>query len=85
MANTDYTKERIALFTKYFFEVNKPISVQGLIKLFEDYSGGVVFKRQTIYNDLAAMSIVLPLTFTKKRGEYQRNTPPLWYMMEKVK
>ena len=84
MANVEYTKERITLFTKYFFEVNKPVSVQGLIKLFEDYSGGVVFKRQTIYNDLAAMSIVLPLTFTKKPGKNTRNTAPLWYM-EKVK
>ena len=69
MANVEYTKERITLFTKYFLEVNKPISVQGLIKLFEDYSGGVVFKRQTIYNDLAEMSIVLPLTSRRSRAE----------------
>ena len=83
MPTSEYTKERIALFTQYFCEVNKPISVKELIRLFENYSGTTV-KRCTVYNDLNAMSVVLPLTFTKKQSKSLRNTPRLWYM-EKTK
>ena len=74
MPNLDYTKERIALFTHYFLTVNKPISVMGLIDMFERYSGSKV-KRQTVYSDLNAINMIVPLS-CKTKGTPQK----YWFM-----
>ncbi len=67
MANNNYGKERVALFTKYFVEDGKPISVKKLMAMFEEYSGEMV-KRQTVYNDLNAIDVVIPLSRIKREG-----------------
>ena len=53
-------KERIALFTNYFLTNDKPVTVKQIQQMFERYSGEKV-KRQTIYDDLNAISIVIGL------------------------
>lgn len=58
--NTDFTKERIALFTRYFIEDGRPITVPQLMKKAEDYCGFMP-QRQTVYDDLNAIDIVLGL------------------------
>jgi predicted DNA-binding transcriptional regulator YafY len=77
MSNIGYTKERIVLFTQYFLTVNKPISVAGLIDMFERYSGSKV-KRQTIYSDLNAINMIAPLS-CKTQG-----TPQKYWFMAKI-
>lgn len=77
MSRSDYGKERIALFTRYFIEDGKPITVKGLIKMFEDYSG-VPIRRQTVYNDLNAIDVVIPL-------ERTRNTKTPEYLWSRAK
>lgn len=76
MAKTEYAKERIALFTQYFYTNNKPISVEQLIDLFEKYSG-VRCGRQTIYSDLNAIETVFTLS-CKTKG----TSAKYWYRVE---
>lgn len=54
------TKERIALFTKYFLEDGKPITVKQLCSMAERHSG---FRpqRKTVYDDLNAIDIAIGL------------------------
>lgn len=54
------TKERIALFTKYFLEDGKPITVKQLCSMAERHSGFRP-KRQTVYDDLNALDIAIGL------------------------
>lgn len=56
----DFTKERIALFTRYFIEDGRPITVKQLTKLAEDYCGYPP-RRQTIYSDLNCIDIAIGL------------------------
>ena len=78
MARTDYTKERVALFTEFFLKGGKA-TVKKLARLFEDYSGTPP-KRQTIYDDIYAISIVFPLGRVRdpKTHEY------IWYIERRI-
>lgn len=53
-------KERIVLFTQFFLTHDEPITVKQLQQMVERYNGEKV-KRQTIYDDLNAIDIVIGL------------------------
>lgn len=53
-------KERIALFTQYFLSHDEPITVKQLQRMAEHYCGEKP-KRQTVYDDLNAIDIVIGL------------------------
>ena len=55
-----FNKERVIMLTEYFLTNDKPITVKQLQQMFEQYSGEKV-KRQTIYDDLNAIDIVIGL------------------------
>lgn len=60
ITNKDFTKERVTLFTRYFIEDGRPITVSQLMKKAEDYCGFMP-KRQTVYDDLNALDIAIGL------------------------
>ena len=53
-------KERIVLFTQFFLTHDEPITVKQLQQMVERYNGEKV-KRQTIYDDLNAIDVVIGL------------------------
>ena len=55
-----HNKERIILLTEYFLTNGKPVTVKQMQRMFEQYSGEKV-QRQTIYDDLNAIDIVIGL------------------------
>ena len=55
-----FNKERVIMLTEYFLTNDKPITVEQIQRMFEQYSGEKV-KRQTIYDDLNAIDIVISL------------------------
>ena len=55
-----FNKERVIMLTKYFLTNDKPITVEQIQQMFEQYSGEKV-RRQTIYDDLNAIDIVIGL------------------------
>ena len=77
MARSEYGKERIALFTRYFIEDNRPITVYQLMEMFEKYSGVKTY-RQTVYSDLNAISVVIPLGRVRDR----RTNAWIWFRKE---
>ena len=66
MGRSDFSKERVILFTKAFLTQKKAFTVEDMINMFQRYSGEKV-KRQTVYSDLNAISIVVPLV-SETRG-----------------
>ena len=60
ITSKDFTKERVALFTRYFIEDGRPITVAQLMKKAEDYCGFMP-KRQTVYDDLNALDVAIGL------------------------
>lgn len=55
-----FNKERVILLTEYFLTNGRPITVKQIQRMFEQYSGEKV-QRQTIYDDLNAIDIVIGL------------------------
>lgn len=55
-----FNKERVIMLTEYFLMNDKPITVEQIQRMFEQYSGEKV-KRQTIYDDLNAIDILIGL------------------------
>lgn len=60
ITSKDFTKERAALFTRYFIEDGRPITVPQLMKKAEDYCGFMP-TRQTVYDDLNVLDIAIGL------------------------
>lgn len=55
-----FNKERICILLEYFLTNDKPITVKQVQQMVEQYCGEKV-KRQTIYDDLNAIDIVIGL------------------------
>lgn len=76
-----FTKERIALFVKYFMDDGRPVTVKQLQHIAEQYFGEAPH-RQAIYSDLNAIDIVMGLTReTRSRsnnGERPKGYDVLW-------
>jgi hypothetical protein len=53
-------KERVIMLTEYFLTNDKPVTVKQIQQMFEQYSGEKV-RRQTIYDDLNAIDVVIGL------------------------
>ena len=61
MGRSDFSKERVILFTKAFLTQKKAFTVEDMINMFQRYSG------EKVYSDLNAISIVVPLV-SETRG-----------------
>jgi hypothetical protein len=60
-------KERIALFTNYFLTNDKPVTVKELQDMFFNYCGEYS-GRDTIYNDLESINMIVPLEGKRTGG-----------------
>lgn len=70
-----FNKERVIMLTEYFLTNDKPITVEQIQRMFERYSGEKV-TRQTIYDDLNAIDIVIGLK--RERVPDQRGRTLQW-------
>ena len=70
-----FNKERVIMLTEYFLTNDKPITVEQIQQMFEQYSGEKV-KRQTIYDDLNAIDILIGLK--RERVPHRRGWTLQW-------